>query len=156
MFHPGARSQTLARRTAAIVLAFLCSAAAAAAASAATLKISVPATVKRGNLYKITLTGKFTKAEVPKRAFLISAIQYSPQPCKATAQQENRTEFAQFYFGSKGGIFESRSPFARTDSFTARAVGRRRVCAYLYAGQVRASSTTRPITTASRRFKVTK
>jgi hypothetical protein len=156
MIHPATRAKALGRRAAVVVLVVLCSASVAAAASAATLHISVPSTVTKGKGYNIKLTGTFSKSEVPHRAFLISVIQYSPQACKATAQEENTlTKVAQFYFGKKGGIFERQSPFQRTDIFTAKAVGRRRVCSYLYAQQVGPRSTTPPIAKASKPYSVT-
>jgi hypothetical protein len=155
MFHPATRPKALGRRAAVVVLVVLCSASVAAAASAATLHISVPSKITKGKGYNIKLTGTFSKSEVPHRAFLISVIQYSPQACKATAQEENSSKFAQFYFGKKGGIFESSSPFNRSDSFTAKALGKRRVCSYLYAQQVGPTTTTPPIAKASKPYSVT-
>jgi hypothetical protein len=155
MFDPGIRFKTLTRRACAIAVVAVCWGAGAAAASAATLQIDVPAKVKKNAGYTIKLNGTFTRHEVSGRAFLISVIQYSPSPCKATAQQENTLKTAQFYFGNKGGIFEASSPFARNDSFTAKRLGKRRVCAYLYSQQVSPSSSMAPIARAQKAFKVT-
>jgi hypothetical protein len=140
-----------------LVLAGVCSAATAAGAPAATLKISVPARVHHGQSYSIKITGSFKKSEVKGKAYLISVIQFSGKPCRATAQLENQL-VAQFYLlsGSQAGIFESRSPFTRIDRFTANTVGSRRVCAYLYAKLVHATDKTAPIATADAPYKVIK
>jgi hypothetical protein len=136
MLHSDSRRIGLGRRTTVVATTMLCAAVAATAASAATLHIKTPGHVLKGKSYEIELTGTFKKSEVKRRAYLVSAIQYSSKPCAATAQAEaNRS--VQFYFlpspsSQKVGIFESKSPFTRIDGFTARVLGKRRVCAYLY------------------------
>ena len=160
MFHPGSRSRALARRGAVISVALLCTAAGASAAAGATLHVVVaPTTVARKKPFDVKLTGTFRKSETAHgRAFLIAAMQFGPKPCLATAQEENnkRSSQADFYFGKKGGIFKSHSPFTRTDTFDTKLVGSFRICAYLYAKSVRPSDTTRPIARAETTFKVVK
>jgi len=139
------------------MIALMCPAAAAAAASAATLHVSVtPTTLPKKRTYEVKLTGSFAKGETAAgRAFLISAIQFSPKPCLATAQAEYKIRPTQFYFGEAGGIFESHSPFTQVNDFTAKIVGRRRICAYLYPKSVVPSDTTRPIVRGQASFRVT-
>jgi hypothetical protein len=145
----------------ALGLVALASAAGAAAAPAATLKVRVPAHLHRGDQFMITITGTFKHSELSGRAYLIAAIQGSSASCKATAQLENRiADPPQWYFEpphntTNAGIFESHSPFTRTDTFMAGKPGSRRVCAYLYPKFIKASDTVAPIASASATYKVT-
>jgi hypothetical protein len=151
------------RGACALGISILCSGALAAGASGAGLKVSVPARVKQNQRYTVKIDGSYRRSELTGKAYLISLIQYSPVACKATAQLENRQvnrQLLQFYFAptrspSKVGIFEKTSPFSRRDTFTARALGSRRVCAYLYPAFITASAKVLPIATASKLFQAT-
>lgn len=165
MFHPGTRSRTLARRGAAVAIALMCPAAGATAASAATLHITVPATVLKGKGYPISVQGTFQKSETASgKAFLISVIQFSPKPCLASAQTEsNAGRPIQFYLApdsnpAKGpvGVFEKKSPFTNSRAFTAGKLGVRRVCSWLYPSFITSPKvTTAPIAKADKRYRVT-
>ena len=143
---------------------FLCGGALGAEASAATVTVNVRAHVKQNKGYAVKISGSFKRSELTGQAYLISLIQYKPAACKATAQLENSevaTQSLQFYFApakspSKVGIIEKHSPFTRTDGFTAKALGSRRVCVYLYPRMITATSTVRPIATADKKFTVSK
>jgi hypothetical protein len=152
------RPKVLARRGAVIAVVLLCTAATASASVAATLHVDVAqTTVKENTWFDVKLTGSFRKSETPRgRAWLIPAVQFSPKPCLATAQAENANRPSAFYFGEKGGVFESHSPIARDDSLKLHRVGSFRICAYLYAKLVRTSDTTKPIARAERSFKSVK
>jgi hypothetical protein len=168
MFHPATRSTALARRAVIFVIAGLCTVAPAAAASAATLTISVPAKVKSAEGYQISVQGTFRKSETASgRAYLISVIQFSPAPCKASAQAEAQTKNlqVQYYLAPhsnprKGpvGVFEKKSPFVTKRVFTfAPTVGVRHVCSWLYPSFIHDPSvTTSPIAKADKRYRVTK
>ena len=154
-------SRRLCLRVCALALLALAPAAVAAPASAATLKVMVPAHMHKGDQFTIAISGHFKHREVHARAYLVAAIQCSAAPCKATAQLENTevTADLQWYFEpphntKNAGIFESRSPFTRTDTFKAGKPGSRRVCAYLYPKFIKANDTVAPIATASARYKV--
>ena len=158
----GNRVHRVRRVTRAVAIVAVCFGTVAAAAQAATLKVTVnPAQIHKGDDYKITVSGSYGASEVTGKAYLISMIQYSSAPCKATAQQENSHAPVQFYFrtnphSQRVGIFVGQSPFARTDSFTAASPSTRRVCAYLYPKLIGANDATVPIATASAKYKVTK
>jgi hypothetical protein len=145
-------------------LSLLCSGALAAGASAATLKVSVPGHLHKGDHYAIKLSGSYQKSELSGRAYLISLIQFSGKPCKATAQLENsqvNSNLLQFYFAPQKspqnvGIFETHSPFTRTDGFVAGRLGSRRVCAYLYPKFIAPGSTVKPIASAGKAYSVAK
>jgi hypothetical protein len=152
---------TAEMRLACVLIASLSSAALAADAGAAMLKISVPSRVRNGRHYTIALSGSFRTREVSGRAYLISVIQYGPRACKPSAQLENLSAgtMFQWYFkprlgSNQVGIYERRSPFSRRDTFTARSLGSRHVCAYLYPRLIGPSSATAPIARADRAFKV--
>jgi hypothetical protein len=164
MGNPGTRSRALARRGAAVAIALMCSAAGAAAASAATLHVSVPASVKKGDGYTIAVRGTFQKSETASgRAFLISFIQFSPKPCLRSAQAEARSRTVQFYLApdsdpKKGpvGVFYKKSPFTNSRSFTAGKISSRRVCSWLYPKFIPGDrDPTAPIATAQARYRVT-
>jgi hypothetical protein len=167
MFDPGSRSKVLARRGAALAVALTCSAAGAAAASAATLHVSVPATVKKGKGYPISVQGTFHKSETASgKAFLISVIQFSGKSCLGSAQAEakQRSGLIQFYLAPnsdprKGpvGVFEKKSPFTNNRAFTAGRAGTRHVCSWLYPSFIAGPNVaTAPIAKADKRYKVTK
>jgi len=152
------------RSTCAIAIPILGAGALAAGASAATLAINVPAHVKQNRGYTVKIAGSYGRGELTGQAYLISLIQYSAAACKATAQLENSEVSAQrlqFYFAparspSKVGIIEKHSPFTRADAFTARALGTRRVCVYLYPRSITATAKVLPIATADKKFTVSK
>lgn len=152
------------RRSVAVGLAMFCSAASAAGAGAAGLKITVPAHPHKGAAYTIKLTGHYKRSELTGKAYLISLIQFSGAPCKASAQLENQQvngNLLQFYFApphasQRVGLFEKSSPFSRGDPFTATRVGPRHVCAYLYPKFIGSSDHTTPIATADRAYRVTR
>ncbi|HUO73579.1 MAG TPA: hypothetical protein VMU39_22610 [Solirubrobacteraceae bacterium] len=131
----------------------------AAAAQGAKLKVSVsPAAIPKGTNYRVKVSGTYAKSELTGRAYLIAVIQYSAAPCKATAQLENNLQ-PQFYLAKNQqqvGVFETKSPFSRTDTFGAVVLGTRRVCAYLYPKVVGPADTTAPIATASAKYTVLK
>jgi hypothetical protein len=166
MIDRGIRSQTLARWAAGIAAVAVCWGAGAAAASAATLRITVPAKVKKNAGYAIAIRGTFAKSEVQNgRAFLVSVIQFSPKPCLGSVQAEsNAKRPLQFYLAPKGdptlgniGVFKSSSPFTNVKGFTAKSVGRRRICSYLYPKLIaKPSDTTPPIAKAQASYKVTR
>jgi hypothetical protein len=164
MLASGRHCHRLGRRTGVLGLAILCSAAGAASAGAAGLKISVPARVHKGASYRIGVTGHYRHSELTGKAYLISLIQFSGAPCKASAQLENHqlnANLLQFYFApanaaQKVGIFEPSSPFNRVDGFTSTRVGRRHVCAYLYPKFISSTAGTLPIATADRAYRVTR
>jgi hypothetical protein len=158
------RAQRLA--TAATV-AVLGSGALASAASAASLKVTVPAKVKKGSDYSIGVTGTYKASELKGRAYLISAIQFANHPCKASAQAENRSSyFVQWYLVPKSeaklkhpkhvGIFVGKSPFSNLEGFVGGTLGTRHVCSWLYPKFIHASDTTRPIAHADKAYRVTK
>jgi hypothetical protein len=164
MFHSGSRSSRPVRRAFVVALVVLCSAVGAAAASAASLSIHVPSKVKKGKDYAIDLRGSFKKSQTTGKAFVISLIQFSSRPCRASAQAENRLKHValQFYFAPNSdprrgsvGIFERKSPFRRTDAFKAGSAGVRQVCAYLYPKKIGPDSRVAPIARADARYKVT-
>ncbi len=157
----GNRVHRVRRTVPALAIVVACFGTAGAAAQAATLKVTVsPAQIHKGDDYKISVNGSYGASEVTAKAYLISVIQYSSAPCRATAQLEN-SRAPQFYFAPKRhpqrvGIFVGQSPFSRTDSFKAASPSTRRVCAYLYPKQIGgANDPTAPIATASARYKVT-
>ena len=158
----GNRVHRVSRAVRALAIVVACFGTAAAAAQAATLKVTVgPAQIHKSDDYKISVNGTYSASEVTGKAYLISMIQYSSAPCRATAQQENSHAPVQFYFrtnphSQRVGIFVGRSPFSRTDRFTAASPSTRRVCAYLYPKLIGANDTTTPIATASAKYKVVK
>jgi hypothetical protein len=164
MFANGRPLHRSRRRCCAVCLAILCSPATAASAGAAGLKVNVPAHLHKGQTYTIKVKGRYKPNEVAGKAYLISLIQFSAAPCKATAQLENQqvsSNLLQFYFApprrsQKVGIFEKSSPFTRLDGFTAARVGPRHVCAYLYPKFIGSADITAPIATAHRAYKVTR
>lgn len=147
-----------------VLSATILSAASAAGAGAASLNVSVPAHLRKGASYTIKVTGHYRRSELTGTAYLISLIQFSAAPCRASAQLENRQVDAnslQFYFApphasQKVGIFERSSPFSREDGFSASRLGPRRVCAYLYPGFIGSADTTAPIARAQRAYRVTR
>jgi hypothetical protein len=147
----------VARGVRALTMFMMCFGTVAAAAQAATLKVSVsPAAIHKGSNYRVTVSGKYSKREVTGKAYLIAVIQYSSAPCKATAQLENNRQ-PQFYLATSKqqvGVFETKSPFSRTDTFGAVVLGTRRICAYLYPKVVGPADTTAPIATASAKYTV--
>jgi hypothetical protein len=149
------------RTARACAILVVCFGAFAGAAHGATLKVSMsPSTIRVGDDYTITVSGSYSQSELTGRAYLISLIQYSSEPCKATAQEENSGPFTRQYYLRKNkhsqrvGVFESDSPFSRADSFTAVTTSTRRVCAYLYPQYIGAGSTTAPIAHASAEYTV--
>jgi hypothetical protein len=146
----------------------LAPAALAASTSAASLKLTVPAYVKKGTSYGVKIDGSFKKRELKGRGYLISLIQYAPGSCRRTAQDENawavRTGSSiDFYLAPGGdpargrvGLFETKSPFTRADSFRAASAGTRHVCTYLYPRFIHAGDATPPIAHADKRYKVTR
>jgi hypothetical protein len=158
----GIDTRRLLSRACAIGIPIVCSGALCASASAATLKVSVPARVKQNKSYTIRINGSYKASDLTGKAYLIALIQYSSADCKATAQLENsrvKAQLLQFYFApakspSSVGIFENRSPFRRADKFTARALGARRICAYLYPKLISATAKVQPIATANKKFTV--
>jgi hypothetical protein len=145
----------VARRAIALGLAILGVGATAGSAGATTLSISVPHRVDVGSAYTIKITGSFERAElVGGRAYLIAAIQFSGAPCQPTALAENNLHNQpQFYFGPQVGVYESRSPFTRSDLLRARSPGMRRVCSYLYPQFVGATENVAPIATAEAAYR---
>ena len=153
----------VARLAGALATAAVCAGAIAGGALAASLRISVtPRTIHKGDDYTVKVTGSYKQSELTGRAYLISVLQFTAKPCKATAQLENPAVSnlpVQFYFAPKSapqkvGIFLTKSPFTRIDSFSAGKTGPRRVCAYLYPKFISASDTTAPIATASAKYRV--
>jgi hypothetical protein len=134
----------------------------AATALGATLSVRVtPATIHKGDDYRIEITGQFKRSELTGKAYLIPMIQYASSPCRSTAQLENDNEPVQFYLRRKAssqhvGIFETNSPFTRIDAFSAATKSTRRVCVYLYPKYVGASTSTAPIAMASAEYSVLK
>jgi hypothetical protein len=151
----------MSRMAGALTAVALSTGATSSAASAASLKVTVPSQVKKGSAYAIQVQGSYMPSELKGRAYLISIIQFSPKPCQATAQLENRTgRRLQYYFAPKAhpqrvGIFVPKS-FKELDDFKAGDLATRHVCAYLYPRFVRAGDTTAPIARADRRYAVTR
>lgn len=151
-----------------VCMGALAPAALAASANAASLKLTVPAHLKKGTSYQIKIDGSFKKRELKSRGYLISLIQYAPGSCRSTAQGENawaiRTGSSiDFYFAPGGdpargrvGLFETKSPFTRSDSFKAGSAGTRHVCTYLYPRFIHAGDANQPIAHADKRYKVTR
>ena len=163
--HTGRRR--VARLASAVTVLALGSGALASAAAAASVKVTVPSQVKTGKGYGIRVGGTFTPSELTGRAYLIAAIQFANHPCRATAQAENATtDFVQWYLIPKSelklkhpkhvGVFESKSPFNRFDTFKAGEVSTRHVCAWLYPKFIGAGDTTKPIARADKKYRVTK
>jgi hypothetical protein len=138
------------------------------AAAAASLKLTVPAHVKKGARYTIQIHGSYKKRDITGRAYLISLIQFAARPCSTSAQEENvwairNGQNIEFYFAphsdpARGnvGLFETKSPFDRTDTLKASAAGTRHVCTYLYPRFTHASDATQPIARADKRYVVTR
>ena len=149
-----------------MTIATLSTGALASAASAASVKVTVPAKVKKGSDYSIQVQGSYKPRELKGRAYLISFIQFNARPCSSTAQAENRWAirthgYIQPYLAPKAhqqrvGVFTPKSPFSRTDSFIGGDLGTRHVCAYLYPKFIHAGDTTGPIARADKRYTVTR
>jgi hypothetical protein len=154
--------------TAALCLSATVPGVVAAAASAAGVRVTVPAHVKKGARYTITIHGSYKKKEVTGRAYVISLIQFASIPCRGSAQDENQWAIRtgsniEFYLApgsdpARGGVgvFETKSPFDRTDTLRASSLGTRHVCTYLYPRFTHASDATQPIARADKRYTVTK
>jgi hypothetical protein len=134
------------RAVIAVVLAG-CLGTSAAAAGAATLSVSVkPKSTHHGGNYTVTIRGTVSRAQVAHKPLLIAFIQYSSQPCLATAQTEVlRVQRDPDFFDTI-----TAPKFSTSKGFKATAKpGTRRVCAYLYAHYVKSTSHTKPIARAS-------
>lgn len=164
MFGPRTGWRGLARTATALTVAALGSGALASAATAASVKVTMPSHIKKGNSYAIQIDGSYKPRELKGHAYLISAIQFSGLRCKATAQAEDRWAqqtgaLLQYYFTTKAhpqrvGIFKTTSPFTQLDGFKAGDLGTRHVCTYLYPKFIRAGDTTAPIARADKPYRV--
>src|SRR5437868_10914099 len=150
----------------ALCLSVLAPATLASAASAASLRLTLPAKVTKGTRYTIKIHGSYKKKEITGRVYLISLIQFADIRCRGSAQDENQWAIRtgsniEFYLApgsdpARGdvGVFETKSPFDRTDTLRARSAGTRHVCTYLYPRFTHASDATQPIARADKRYKV--
>ncbi len=161
MIGPQTGRRRISRLAGAVTVAALSTGALASAASAASLKVTVPSKIKKGTAYAIQVQGSYKPSELTGRAYLISIIQFSAKPCKATAQQENSSgRFLQYYFTTKAqpqrvGLFVPKA-FKEVNGFTAGDISTRHVCAYLYPKFIHAGDTTAPIARGDKRFAVTR
>jgi hypothetical protein len=136
----------LGRGLVASVTAALCLGGVAAGAQAATLSVSVkPNPSHAGGRYAVTIKGSYKASQVSGKAFLLGVIQYSAQPCAATAKGEYQRTGGTFFVHSS----PPHSPFKFTEGFTVGSPGVRRVCAYLYGRVVTPSDNATPIARAS-------
>lgn len=149
-----ARGRALVRLRAAarwtVVLSLLVlglSATAALGASRARLTVSVkPATPRVGQHFKIVIAGHFPGTG---NRYLYGFIQ-GAVPCKANARAEVAAYGQQPVINETG----SSSPFSLAFGYTATAVTRHTVCAYLYAHRVGSGTRWKPIATASAAFHI--
>jgi hypothetical protein len=155
--------KTRLRRSALLATAGVALLAPAAWASARSpsLKITVPAKVHDGENYQTKIRGTFDTRSAHRTAYLWAFIQYSADPCQATAQAEEKlpSSLISSYFtaGRKKaptGFAEAGSPFVRTDSWRAgNTYGVRHVCAYLYGSRITQASSARPIARADATYR---
>jgi hypothetical protein len=129
---------------------------AAAATPAAQLNVAVrPVAVHPRQAYTITITGRYGLV-ASGAPYLLAFIQYSPVACKPTAPAEYRLPGREWdwVFGQVHQQTEVRSPFKAVAHWSAGVrLGRRQVCAYLYATAISPQSTDNPIATASASFR---
>jgi hypothetical protein len=129
-----------------------CSTALATAGLAATLKITVPATVHNGQNYKVKVTGTYKPRELEGTAFLVAFLQYSGKHCQASARAEFGLPASERDLDFAGN--EPKSPFTNVERWTAHnRYGPRRVCAYLYPKPVGPSDSVRPIARVGKLFR---
>jgi hypothetical protein len=120
-------------------------ASAASLASAASMTLTVaPATVHPGKPYTVTITGTYNK-RAHHRPYLVAFLQYSARACKSTAPAEYALPQQEWSFV----IFpqaETKSPFKSVTYWKAsKRLGYRRICTYLYPGQVGPGTTAKPL-----------
>ncbi len=164
MMCPPSGRRRASRLAGVLTAAALGSGAVASAAQAASLKITMPAQVKKGASYEIKISGSYKRSEITGRAYLIATIQFANQPCKATAQAENRTsDFLQWYLAppkpnppKRVGVFKTSSPFTQLNGFIGGTLSTRHVCAWLYPKFINAGDTTKPIARADKKYRVVK
>ncbi len=141
----------------ATLLAALASGAIAATGAPASLKISVPATVRPGQHYTIKITGSYDKTAVPTVPYLLAFIQYTRAACKPTAKAEHALPTASWswdFYPPTIGLLEPSPAFTRTDTWIAHSfTGTRHVCAYLYPKKVSLKNSATPIATTSARYR---
>jgi hypothetical protein len=142
------------RRISGIVLAALTLGALPTEALAASLRITVsPARVHPGDHYTVTITGSYTRRRHQPAPYLLAFIQYQPGKCQSSATGEYSLPKADWSwdFYPPGTVAASR--FRRVVHWTARSrLGKRHVCAYLYANKISPGSTARPTVSASATF----
>jgi hypothetical protein len=168
MIGPQTDRRRISRVACAVTVAALSIGALASAATAASVKLTMPSQIKKGKDYVVQIDGSYKPGELKGKAYLISVIQFSGVPCKATAQAENRWfvqtgKLVQWYLAplkqkhlTRVGIFETKSPFTRIDGFTAGDLGTRHVCTWLYPKFIQAGDTTAPIARADKKYRVTR
>ncbi|HLY47925.1 MAG TPA: hypothetical protein VKR21_01910 [Solirubrobacteraceae bacterium] len=125
----------------------------AANASAVSLAVRVaPSTVHPGERYTVTIAGSYARRTLSRSPYLLAFIQYSGHRCRSTAPAEYRLPQSEWDWDYRQHA-QASSPFRVPVSWKAgRALGPRRVCAYLYARQISPASTTRPLVRASASF----
>ena len=131
----------------------------ASQASTASLSLTVaPATVHPGKLYTVTIAGTYNK-RANHKPYLVAFIQYSARACATTAPAEYALPHGDWTWV----VFpqaESKSPFKSVTYWKAsKHLGYRRICTYLYPGQVGPSTTAKPLAAAGgygAAFQVTK
>jgi hypothetical protein len=136
-----------------LALAAGCSGATAEAAAAASVKISVPRTIRQHQAFKITTTGTYAQTELTGIAYLVSFIQFTSKPCLATGAAEFSQRNLNPYFNGD----EIQSPFSQVQHNKASGqLGGRRVCVYLYPQEVGPTDKVTPIAKASALYTVVK
>jgi hypothetical protein len=124
-------------------------------ATAATLSVSVsPARLHPGLRYVVTITGRYNRRARPRPLYLLAFIQYNGKACQPTATAEYDLPTSEWGWDFYPQQAEASSPFKAVNYWKAgTSLGRRRLCAYLYASQVTPSTTAKPLLTASTAFR---